>query len=114
MNSKSPMRKTAVETSKRAAFIVVAAALVTLPLHGQQTAADTPTAASVSPDQQATGAPTAESEQEIIQELATMKKRIEQLEAALKQHEASRAADHRRSQRKGDLAAGTSSDSSTG
>jgi len=88
MTSKNYVRKTAVETSKRAAFIVAAAALLTLPLHGQQTAADTPTGASVSPNQQATEAPTAESEQEIIQELATMKKRIEQLEAALKQHEA--------------------------
>ena len=88
MTSKSYVRKTAVETSKRAAFIVAAAALLTLPLHGQQAAAGTPTGASVSPDQQASGAPTAESEQEIIQELATMKKRIEQLEAALKQHEA--------------------------
>src|SRR5579872_3593906 len=87
MNSKSYMRKTAVEASKRAAFVVVAAALLTLPLHGQETAA-APTAASVSPGEQAAGAPTAESEQQIIEELAVMKKRIEQLEAALKQHEA--------------------------
>jgi len=86
MNSNSFARKAIFETSKRAAFIVVAGVLLTLPLHGQQTAADAPAPASVSSDQQATGAPTAESEQEIVQELAAMKKRIEQLEAALKQH----------------------------
>jgi len=86
MNSNSFARKVIFETSKRAAFIVVAGVLLTLPLHGQQTAADAPAPASVSSDQQATGAPTAESEQEIVQELAAMKKRIEQLEAALKQH----------------------------
>jgi hypothetical protein len=88
MTSRNYVRKTAVEASKRAAFVVVAAALLTLPLHGQHTAADAPPGASVSPDGQATGAPTAESEQQIIEELAVMKKRIEQLEAALKQHEA--------------------------
>ena len=38
MNSKNDVHKCAVETGKRAALIVVAAALLALPLHGQQTA----------------------------------------------------------------------------
>jgi hypothetical protein len=38
MNSKNYARKSAVETGKRAALIVVAAVLLTLPLHGQQAA----------------------------------------------------------------------------
>ena len=84
MDSKS--YKSAVETGKRAVLIVIAAALLTLPLHGQHTASDVPAAASVSTNQQANAA-TPQSEQEIVQELAAMKKRIEQLELALKQHE---------------------------
>ena len=88
MNSQSVIRKTIVLTIKRAAFIVVAALLLTPLLHGQNTAADAPAPVSVSPDQQATATTTPETQEEIIQELATMKKRIEQLEAALKQHEA--------------------------
>ena len=51
------------------------------------TANDVPAAASGSPNQQASAA-TPQTEQEIVQELAAMKKRIAQLEAALKQHEA--------------------------
>ena len=86
MNSKSYEHKSAVETGKRAAFIVVAALALTLPLHGQHTASDVPAAASVSANPQASAA-TPQSEQEIVQELAAMKKRIEQLELALKQHE---------------------------
>src|ERR1039458_346710 len=45
----SNVRKSAVETGKRAAFIVVAAGLLTLPLHGQHSPADVPDVASVSP-----------------------------------------------------------------
>ncbi len=88
MNSQSVIRKTIVLTIKRAAFIVVATLLLTPLLHGQNAAADAPAPVSVSPDQQATATTTPETQEEIIQELATMKKRIEQLEAALKQHEA--------------------------
>jgi hypothetical protein len=87
MNSKNYVRKSAVETGTRAAFIVVAAVILTLPLHGQQTANDAPAGASGSANQQASPA-SQQTEQEIVQELAAMKKRIEQLEAALKQHEA--------------------------
>jgi len=86
MNAKSYAHKSAVETGKRAAFIVVAAALLTLPLHGQHTPTDVPAVTAVPSNQQASAA-TPQTEQEIVQELAAMKKRIEQLEAALKQHE---------------------------
>ena len=87
MNYKNVVSKSAVETGKRAAFILVAAMLLTLPLHGQHTPADVPAVAPVPPNAQASAA-TPQTEQEIVQELAAMKKRIEQLEAALKQHEA--------------------------
>ena len=88
MNSKSFVRKTIVETSKRAASIVLAAVLLAPALHGQHTAADVPAAAPVSPDQQTSTATAPGSDEEIKRELAAMKKRIEQLEAELKQHEA--------------------------
>jgi len=85
MNSKNGVCKSAVETGKRAAFIVVAAVLLTLPLHGQHTSTDVPAEAAAPPNPQANAA-TPQTEEEIVQELAAMKKRIEQLEAALKQH----------------------------
>jgi len=87
MNSKNDTRKSALETGKRAAFVVVAAALLTLPLHGQHTPEDAPAAASVSANPQASTA-SPQTEEQIVQELAAMKKRIEELELALKQHEA--------------------------
>jgi len=87
MNSKNYVQKSAVETGKRAAFVVLAAILLTLPLHGQHTPTDAPAVTAVPPNQQ-TSAATPQTEQEIVDELAAMKKRIEQLEAALKQHEA--------------------------
>jgi len=86
MNSRIDAHKSAVETGKRAAFIVVAAVFLTLPLHGQHTPNDVPAVTSVPPNQQASAA-SPQSEQEIVDELAAMKKRIEQLELALKQHE---------------------------
>jgi Putative beta-barrel porin-2, OmpL-like. bbp2 len=87
MNSKNYARKSAVETGKRAALVVLAGALLTLPLHGQHTPNDVPANTTVSPNPQ-TSTASPQSEQEIVQELAAMKKRIEQLELALKQHEA--------------------------
>ena len=87
MNSRNDVHKSAAEMTKRAAFIVVAAALLTLPMHGQHTPNDAPAVTAVPPNQQASAA-TPQTEQEIVQELAAMKKRIEQLELALKQHEA--------------------------
>jgi putative OmpL-like beta-barrel porin-2 len=87
MNSKNYVRKSAVGTGKRAALIVMAGALMTLPMHGQHTPNDAPEVTVVQPNQQAS-ATTPQTEQEIGQELATMKKRIEQLELSLKQHEA--------------------------
>ena len=86
MNSRNDVRKSSVETGKRATFIVVAAALLTLPLHGQHTPTDVPAVTSVPPNQQVSAA-NQQTQQEIVEELAAMKKRIEQLEAALKQHE---------------------------
>jgi hypothetical protein len=56
-------------------------------MHGQHTPNDAPGVTAVPPNQQ-TSAATPQTEQEIVQELAAMKKRIEQLELALKQHEA--------------------------
>jgi hypothetical protein len=87
MNSKNCVHKSFAENGKRAAFIVVAALVLTLPLHGQQTANDTPAGSSGAPSGQ-TSAVSPQTDQEIMQELAAMRKRIEQLEAALKQHEA--------------------------
>jgi len=86
MSSKNYAQKSAAETGKRAALVVLAAALLTLPLHGQHTP-NGPGDTSVSPNPQ-TSTASPQSEQEIMQELAAMKKRIEQLELALKQHEA--------------------------
>src|SRR6204780_2143358 len=85
MNSKNFMHESMAESGKRAALIVVAAVALTLPLHGQQTANDASSSAVASANPQA-GAAIPETEQEIIKELAAMKKRIEQLEAALDAH----------------------------
>src|SRR5271165_6052268 len=81
MNSKNRVHKSAVETGKRAAFVIAAAALLTLPMHGQHTPNDAPGVTAVQSNQQ-TSAATPQSEAEIVQELAAMKKRIEQLELA--------------------------------
>ena len=81
MNSKNDVRKSAVETVKRAALLVGTAALLTLPIHGQQTA-------NANDAGQQAGVTNQQTQQEIMQELAAMKKRIAQLEAALKKHEA--------------------------
>jgi len=83
MNSKNYVRKSAVATAKRAAFIAVAAVTLALPLHGQQAGKDVPASASGLPNQQATAA-SQPTQQEIMQELEAMKKRIAQLEAELK------------------------------
>jgi hypothetical protein len=70
--------KQAVETGRRVLVIVAAAAVLTLPLYSQQTAND----AQVANQQAATANP--RTQQEIIEELDAMKKRIEQLEGELK------------------------------
>jgi hypothetical protein len=85
MNSKNYVRKSAVQAGKRAVLMVVTIALLTLPLHSQQTASGDANGASGSASPQAR-ASTQQTDQEIVQELAAMKKRIEQLEAELKQH----------------------------
>ena len=78
MNLKNCVYKQAVETGRRVLVIVAAAAVLTLPLYSQQTAND----AQVGNQQAATANP--RTQQEIIEELDAMKKRIEQLEAELK------------------------------
>jgi hypothetical protein len=83
MNSRNYAHKSAVETGRRAFFILVAAVALMLPLYGQQTANDGHTTTSGSASQQAVAA-NLQTQQEIIEELAAMKKRIEQLEAELK------------------------------
>ena len=87
MNPKNHTQKSAGENCKRAAFIVVAAVALALPLHSQQTTNSAPDDVAGSASQQANAA-SLQSDQQIAQELDAMKKRIAQLEAALKQHEA--------------------------
>jgi hypothetical protein len=71
MNSKSYVRKSAVETGKRAVLIVVGAMLLTLPLHGQQAAKSAANDASGSVSQSAsTGS--RQTDQEIVQEPTTV------------------------------------------
>src|SRR5208337_418217 len=76
MNVKNYVRKRAVETGKWAALIAIIAAVLSLPLHSQQNSQpagnDVPATAAGQPTQQ-----------EIMQELDAMKKRIAQLEAQL-------------------------------
>jgi hypothetical protein len=85
MNLTKDGSKSVMGAGKRAAFILVAAMLLRPPLHSQQTNDDVPASASGSSDPQASAADQ-QSPQEIMNELAAMKKRIEQLEAELKQH----------------------------
>jgi len=87
MNLKNDVQRSAIETGKRAAFLVAVAVALTLPLHSQQTANDVSASAAGSVSQQPDAA-SQQSDQQIVQELDAMKKRIAQLEAALKQHEA--------------------------
>ncbi len=91
MNVENYLCKRVVVTGKGAALIVAIAATLTLPLHGQQTGLqtgrqtgkDVPAIASGMPDQTASAA-SQPTQQEIMQELDAMKKRIAQLEAELK------------------------------
>jgi hypothetical protein len=87
MNSKNLQQSQTVEIIKSAALILVAAALLSLPLFGQDAPGGAMSGASSSPAQ-STGATTPQTQQEIMQELDAMKKRIEQLEAELKSREA--------------------------
>ena len=67
--------------------MVAASLAMAFPLHSQQTANDVPAGGAGSASQQPNAAGQ-QSDQQIVQELDAMKKRIAQLEAALKQHEA--------------------------
>jgi hypothetical protein len=83
MDSKNYLRKSTIETGKRATLIVAAAAVLTLPLRAQQLFDAAPTSASIVPNEQVAPA-NRQTQQEILQELDGMKRRIEQLEAELK------------------------------
>jgi hypothetical protein len=80
MNTQNQVHKSAGETGKWTALVVAASVLLTFPLYGQKT--DASLSASGSANQPAT-ATTQQTQQQIIQELDAMKKRIEQLEAEL-------------------------------
>ncbi len=86
MNSKNHEHRSAVETGKRAAFIILAAALLTPSLHGQQMVDTSNSRESSGPQ---TGASDQQIPPAIAKELDAMKQRIAELEAALKQHETS-------------------------
>ncbi|MGO9126797.1 MAG: outer membrane beta-barrel protein [Terriglobales bacterium] len=83
MDTKNQVHRSARATSKRAALIVVAAVALTVPLHGQQRARGDSGDASGPVNQQGSAEASQQTDQEIVQELAAMKKRIEQLEAQL-------------------------------
>jgi hypothetical protein len=86
-NIENCVRKSQAVTGKRAVLIVVIAAVLSLPLYSQQTVQqagkDVPASAAGSPGQPANAA-SQPTQQEILQELEAMKKRIAQLEAELK------------------------------
>jgi hypothetical protein len=87
MNPDVNKREFPIKAGKRVALVVLVATCLALPLHGQEAtnAASGNGASSAAP--QATAADQ-QSQQEIMNELAAMKKRIEQLEAELKKHQA--------------------------
>jgi hypothetical protein len=81
MNTQIHVHKSAGETGKWTALVVAASILLAFPLYGQKTD-DATLSASVSANQPAS-VTNRQTQQEIIQELDAMKKRIEQLEAEL-------------------------------
>ena len=85
MNSKKDANTSAGETGKRAILVVLAAALLTLPLHGQQMVAASTGSESVNPPAGVTDQPIPPA---VARELEAMKQRIAELEAALKLHDA--------------------------
>jgi len=82
--SKRRVRRFVTGTARRVAFISLTAVLLTLPLHSQQGAGKNSGGNSDSDDQQVR-AGSQQTQQAIMQELTAMKRRIEELEAALKQ-----------------------------
>ena len=85
MNAKNHAHKSERGSGKRAALIVASLVLLAFPLYGQETD-DASVGTSVSANQQAVAA-NVQTQQEIVQELDAMKKRIEQLETALRQYQ---------------------------
>jgi hypothetical protein len=82
-NFKKLLYKSTMKILNGATFIVIAAVLVTFPLHGQQVTNNIPPGSQVVQGQQLSSADP-QTQQEIVQELAAMKKRIAQLEEKLK------------------------------
>ncbi len=74
------------KTGERIALVLLLGACLTLPLHGQQ-ATHGPAANDTTPIEPSVKASNQQVPQEVLQELEAMKKRIEQLEAQLKQRE---------------------------
>jgi hypothetical protein len=85
MNPETEKRKLPIKTGTRIALTVLIAISVSLPLQSQEAASNTSNAASAASTQ--TNAGNQQVPQEVLQELDAMKKRIEQLENQLKQHE---------------------------
>jgi Putative beta-barrel porin-2, OmpL-like. bbp2 len=79
-------RKIPTKTGERIALVLLLGACLTLPLRGQQTPHG-PAANEASPVEPSLNASHQQVPQEVLQELETMKKRIEQLEAQLKQRD---------------------------
>ncbi len=91
MRKENEIANTATTTAKRSALVLLAAAFLSLPLHGQQTASGTNSAggqsSGVAPVADR-GAADSSLPPDIMRELDAMKKRIEQLEAQLQKRDA--------------------------
>ncbi len=84
MNPEAVKRKLPAHTGERAALVALLAAGLALPLHGQQPT-HSPAAEKESTNGSQVGGSTAQVPREILEELESMKRRIEQLEAQLKE-----------------------------
>jgi hypothetical protein len=87
MNPETGKRKVPTQAGKRMALVVLFATCLAIPLHSQQAITDPASSAANSTGQQAS-ANNQQLPQQVLQELDAMKKRIEQLENELRQHEA--------------------------
>jgi hypothetical protein len=82
IHSKNSIRKSAARTATRVVLLAISASVITLPLHGQHTPNGVPGGAEVESTQGS--ASNQQTQQQIMQELDAMRKRIEVLEAELK------------------------------
>jgi Putative beta-barrel porin-2, OmpL-like. bbp2 len=93
MNTKiSEVRNTTTKTVKRAALVLLAAAILSPPLHGQQVAARSDSPAASTSELSATDYSAADQSipSALMKELETMRKRIEQLETQLQERDGQR------------------------